>query len=152
MSIVIETFRHGARRGAAIALAVVATLSLATACSEEAPSPVGAWQTKVQTSLPSSGEAKITFNADGTLVQDGTDTLPGTGFWQKSTDGKITFQVVIPLADATKENIIGTIRGEQTATLKDGTYTSKGISTLYDLKGNKTKSFEVNLNGTLIKS
>ncbi|MEV6923317.1 hypothetical protein AB0M46_02225 [Dactylosporangium sp. NPDC051485] len=121
---------------------------LPSACSsDDPPSPVGAWQMQVQTTLPSSGTAKITFHNDGTVLQEGSNTLPGTGFWQISRDNKVTFQVTIPLADSTKENIIGTIRGQQTADFKKDKVTATGTSELYDLKGNKTKSFQVTLTG-----
>lgn len=111
---------------------------------------IGTWDVKVSTSLPSSGGAKLIFKPDGTLDQIGTDTLPGTGYWQPSLDpNKYTLEVVIPLKNRKTNTIIGTIRARQDVTIDDkGGLAATGSSSMYTPEGKKFKSFTINSTGT----
>lgn len=107
---------------------------------------IGSWVVKVSSSLPSSGGATLIFKEDGTLDQIGTDTLPGTGYWQQSLEPKkYTLQVVIPLKNRKTNTIIGTIRAMQNVTLDDkGGLVAAGAASMYTPEGKKFKSFTIN--------
>ncbi|MBC3842339.1 hypothetical protein GXW82_25585 [Streptacidiphilus sp. 4-A2] len=112
------------------------------AASSAAVSPVGKWQVQVQTSLPSSGTAVLTFNKDGSLIQAGSDTLPGTGWWQPtSKPGVFTIEVVIPLTDHLTNKPEGTIRGFENVTLNGNVLSTSGHATMYDPLGKQLQSF-----------
>jgi len=96
----------------------------------------------VQTSLPSSGTAVLTFNKDGSLTQAGSDTLPGTGWWQPtSKPGQFTIEVVIPLTDHLTNKPEGTIRGFENVTLVGTVLNTSGHATMYDPLGKVLQSF-----------
>ncbi|PYC83786.1 hypothetical protein C7C46_08545 [Streptomyces tateyamensis] len=146
------------RTGAAV-LAAVAVAALATGCGSgtksdkaadkptaAAPqlSPVGKWNVQVQTSLPSNGSAVLTFKQDGSLEQAGSDTLPGTGWWQPGKQpNQYTLEVVIPLTDHTTKAPTGTIRGIETVTLDGEKLTASGTAAMFDLQGKQLKTFDL---------
>lgn len=107
-----------------------------------ADSPVGKWQVE----LLINGQIHtntLYFTPDGrAFVRTG-----GAGRWEATDATHFTFRLAEPMID-TEGNYLGWIKVHQNAVLQGDTYTSSGISKVYDAQDNLVASTEVKQTGT----
>uniref|UniRef100_UPI0018DE5EF2 hypothetical protein n=1 Tax=Saccharomonospora saliphila TaxID=369829 RepID=UPI0018DE5EF2 len=111
--------------------------------SAEAPSRrtlEGTWDASVRTTIPSEGETTLTFLADGTLAP------PDTGTWCEGPNGAFSFELRYTNYDENGE-VVGHTEGYQHGQLspRGETFTSSGVSTVYDTDGAVVRIFELDI-------
>lgn len=108
---------------------------------------LGFWNGTVKTTIPTGGSVVYRFNTDGTMeVIVGAKGFAGQ--WTQNSDGTFSFEVTLPETDSSG-NLAGfsyAVQHGQFTSAK--AFTSSGITTIYDLHGNVTKSFGVDVTAT----
>ena len=108
---------------------------------------VGFWNGTVKTTIPTGGNVVYRFNADGTMeVIVGAKGFAGQ--WTQNSGDTFSFEVTLPETDSSG-NLTGFSYAVQQGRFASAkTFTSSGVTTIYDLHGNVTKSFGVDVTAT----
>ena len=106
------------------------------------PSLVGTWVADVVTSIPSTGQTTIRFNADGTVTPV---TGSGTGTWTAGQGNRFSFDLEHPVVGSGGEVTGNVVAHQDGNLLGEDRFSSSGDSTTYDLNGTVVRSFTVEL-------
>ncbi|WP_424185780.1 hypothetical protein ACOBQX_28530 [Actinokineospora sp. G85] len=130
---------------ALLALAAATTSASASTQRHRNLTLEGSWDAQVTTTIPSSGQVRLTFLADGTLA------APDQGTWRKTSATGFTFTLRYDRFDASGQ-LIGHTQGTQTGTLcaLGGSFVSTGTSSVYNLAGEVERSFGLSIVATRV--